>query len=50
MVVAKNKLKMQPKDFKKKDDFIFFDLFTLYTESYLGKKKKNQSSLIMEED
>lgn len=48
MMMPRNKLNVRPKDFKKKDDFIFFDLFTLYTESYLGKKKKE--SLIIEEE
>ena len=40
---------MKPKDFKRKDDYVFFDLFTLYAETYMGRKKK-KSSVIEEDD
>ncbi len=42
-------LSVKPKDFRRKDDYVFFDLFTLYAESYMGRRKK-KSSIIEEED
>ena len=42
-------ISVKPKDFKRKDDYVFFDLFTLYAETYMGRKKK-KSSVIEEDD